>query len=105
MNVEIQLLTSRYLTEYRELRLKSYRRSPLSFSESYEDEKHRGIKEFEKDIIYTEDPPESFVLGAFMDVDHLIGFVTFKRDLRSKARHKGMVHAMHAPRSSWARRG
>lgn len=95
MNINIRLLTEQDTTKYRNLRLKSFQDSPLSFSESYEDEVERTISDFLTEIKTIGDPPEWFILGVFINQEQLIGFVKFKRDLRSKARHKSMIHAMY----------
>ena len=81
--------------QYRNLRLRSYQESPFAFSESFEDESEKPIEAFEKELAILGNPPEWFVLGAFVEKDQLIGFVKFRRDLRSKARHKSMLHAMY----------
>ncbi len=96
MNIQIRILTEDDAREYRELRLKSYQEAPLAFSESYEDEKERSLADFKREIITRGDPPEWFVLGAFSRFGKLVGFVRFRRDLRSKARHKSMIHAMYS---------
>ena len=67
----------------------------MAFSESYEDEKLRTESEFAKELEVRGQPAEWFVLGAFNESNELIGFVKFRRDVRSKARHKSMIHAMY----------
>ena len=95
MNINTRLLDENKATDYRELRLKSYKESPLAFSESFEDEQHKALSEFERELMIQGTPPEWFVLGAFSTTEKLIGFVKFRRDLRSKAHHKSMIHAMY----------
>ena len=95
MNLDIRLLSERDAADYREMRLKSYKEAPLAFSESYEDDKNRSLNEFKSELMIQGNPPERFVLGAFLETEKLIGFVKFRRDLRSKARHKSMIHAMY----------
>ena len=80
---------------YRSLRLRSFEESPLAFSESYQDEKLKSVTTFALELEAKGTPIEHFVLGAFTVSDELVGFVTFKRDTRSKARHKSMIHAMY----------
>ena len=80
---------------YQALRLKSYQESPYAFSESYEDEKERNLSDFLQEIKIEGNPPEQFILGIFNEGKELVGFVKFRRDKRSKARHKSMIHAMY----------
>ncbi len=94
MNVVIQKLSLEHTSAYRELRLLSYQESPYAFSESYEDEHQKNIDDFKDEIIQDSYPEEYFILGCF-DGDKLVAFVKFKRDQRTKARHKAMVYAMY----------
>ena len=80
---------------YRQLRLKSYEVSPFAFSESYADERSRPESDFATELQIKGNPAEWFVLGAFTEQNELAGFVKFRRDERSKARHKAMIHAMY----------
>lgn len=95
MQIHIRLLTERDAAVFREHRLKSYLNAPLAFSESYEDEIKKTESVFAQELKIIGQPPESFVLGAFSEEGKLIGFVKFRRDIRSKARHKSMIHAMY----------
>lgn len=93
------MLMIRYLTPqdapaYRSLRLDSFQEAPYAFSESFEDEQHRSLDDFILELQHKGIPPEWFVLGAFQGTE-LVGFVKFRRDQRSKARHKSMIHAMY----------
>ncbi len=94
MAIEYRLLTPEDASDYRELRLLSYREAPYAFSESFEDEQHRPLSDFAAELNSTGDPPEWFVLGVYVE-EYLGGFVKFRRDQRSKARHKSMIHAMY----------
>ena len=95
MNINIRFLNEKDFLIYRKLRLKSYLEAPLSFSESYEDEKNKMERDFGIELKIQGKPEEWFVLGAFSETGKLIGFVKFRRDLRSKVRHKSMIHAMY----------
>lgn len=95
MQIQIRLLTERDASVFREHRLKSYLNAPLAFSESYEDEIKRTEAQFAEELKVGGKPPEAFVLGAFSEAGKLVGFVKFRRDIRSKARHKSMIHAMY----------
>ena len=92
--VNIRLLQATDAVAFRQLRLLSFQESPLGFSESYEDESKRPLSDFEEEISPIGNPPIYYVLGAFWE-GQLVGFVKFKRDKRSKALHKSMVHAMY----------
>ncbi len=94
MNVELRLLQKEDAKTYQAVRLKSYQDDPFAFSESYEDEKDRPTMDFELEIETVGTPAEWFVLGAFLE-NQLVGFVKFRRDQRSKGRHKSMIHAMY----------
>lgn len=95
MDTTIKLLRASDVQSYKSLRLKSYKEAPLAFSESYEDESKKPLRNFEEELIIEGNPPEQFILGAFIGSNQLIGFVKFRRDKRSKARHKSMIHAMY----------
>ena len=41
---------------------------------------------------------EHFTLGAFSDMGHLVGIVSFARDAREKMRHKGLLFRMYVAR-------
>lgn len=94
MPIHYRLLLEADAEAYRSLRLQSYQEAPLAFSESFEDEQHRPLSSFEEELKVIGQPEEWFVLGAFEE-DQLVGFVKFRRDQRSKGRHKSMVHAMY----------
>ncbi len=80
---------------YKELRLSSLIESPFAFSDSYEDQVKKSILDFELEILKTGNPLESFTLGAFSNQNQLIGFVKFKRDHRSKARHRASLFSLY----------
>ena len=95
MEISIRVLTTEDAEAFRDLRLKSYQEDPFSFSESYEDERVKPLSKFTEELTPKGNPLEWFVLGAFARNHSLIGFVKFRRDQRSKARHKSMLHAMY----------
>lgn len=94
MPIHYRLLRYTDAAAYRTLRLRSYQEAPLAFSESFEDELQRTVADFQEELKTLGDPEEWFVLGA-LEGQQLLGFVKFRRDQRSKARHKSMVHAMY----------
>jgi GNAT superfamily N-acetyltransferase len=95
MEISIRILTTEDAEAFRNLRLKSYQEDPFSFSESFEDERTKPLTKFIEEVTPQGHPLEWFVLGAFAESGQLIGFVKFRRDKRSKARHKSMLHAMY----------
>lgn len=80
---------------YREIRLNSLKESPFAFSDSYEDQVNKSILDFQKEIKKIINPIESFTLGAFSNKNQLVGFVKFKRDHRSKARHRASLFSLY----------
>jgi len=91
----IKILNQQDSLKFKELRLLSFQESPFSFSESYEDECNKSITEFENDLYQIGNPIESFVIGIFTESSELIGIAKFKRDTRTKAKHKAMIHAFY----------
>ncbi|MEO0341645.1 MAG: GNAT family N-acetyltransferase [Bacteroidota bacterium] len=80
---------------YYQLRLFSFKESPFAFSESYTDALAAGAQAFLEDINLPHSQQGLFTMGAFKANEELVGFVKFKRDQRSKALHKAMLHAMY----------
>ena len=90
----------RYLNEsdaniYREVRLRGLKESPLAFRESFEDECEKSLAEVAEELVPRGNPPEEFKLGAFSERGELIGIVSFRRDIRVKARHRAMLSGMY----------
>ena len=92
--MKIRFLTDKDALSYRELRLSSLKESPFAFSDSYEDQANKTLADFQLEIIKTGNPIESFTLGAFSE-SRLIGFVKFKRDQRTKARHRASLYSLY----------
>jgi ribosomal protein S18 acetylase RimI-like enzyme len=80
---------------YREIRLSSLKETPFAFSDSYEDQVNKTLLDFQTEIKKISNPIESFTLGAFSNNNKLIGFVKFKRDNRSKARHRASLYSLY----------
>ncbi len=91
MKTVIRKLNSEDVVAYKELRALAFSESSSAFSESHEDEKDHGHEFFNQFIGHEE---EHFTIGCFVN-DVLAGFATFKRDKRSKARHKSFIHTMY----------
>ena len=92
--MHLEILQVADAPQYQKLRLLSFKEAPFAFSESFEDEKEKPLAAYEALLNAPGNPPEQFVLGVF-EHKTLIGIATFKRDYRSKARHKGMIFAMY----------
>ncbi len=92
MKFPVRRLAKADAEEYRDLRLRAFQESPRSFSESYEDECQKPIDFFQALL---GDGPEHFTMGCFSGANELVGIATFKRDQRSKARHKSYIHTMY----------
>lgn len=93
--ITIRLLDECDSETYRTFKLLSLKESPLSFSDSLEDEIVKPLEAY-KAMLSNPNPQENFVLGAFdKDSDELIGSLSFKRDNRTNARFKGMIHVMY----------
>lgn len=90
-----RLLNISDITEFKKLRLFSLQESPMAFSESYEDELDKTERDYAAEIEITGTPAEAFVLGVFSDEGELTGFVKFKRDTRTKARHKAFLSTLY----------
>ncbi|MFQ5649722.1 MAG: GNAT family N-acetyltransferase [bacterium] len=93
--MKVRILNASDAKAYRELRLKGLKESPHAFGESYEDECEKSLPEIAEELTPFGNPPEQFTLGAISEQGGLLGVVTFKRDTRSKARHKAMLYAMY----------
>ncbi|UMY65097.1 MULTISPECIES: GNAT family N-acetyltransferase [unclassified Flavobacterium] len=79
---------------YRALRLFALQDAPFAFSDSYEDEV-RKTPEAYRDEIGFGFPWDAFVVGAFAADGTLSGYVRFRRDGRSKARHRAGLYGLY----------
>lgn len=93
--MNIRILESADSSAYKTLRLSALQESPFAFSDSFEDQVNKADIDFVNEIISSGSPLESFSLGAFTGTNDLVGFVKFKRDQRSKARHRASVHSLY----------
>lgn len=92
MSFQIRRLGKSDGEAYRSLRLRAFQESSASFSESYEDECQKPLEFF---YSLLGDNPEHFTVGSFSAAKELVGFATFRRDQRRKARHKSFIHTMY----------
>jgi len=91
----IRFLNNDDVINYSALRQYSLQESPFAFSDSYEDQKEKSMLDYQAEILKWGNPFEAFTLGAFNDANELIGFVKFKRDHRTKARHRASLHSLY----------
>lgn len=93
--MNIRFLEKKDSIAYSKLRLSSLKESPFAFSDSYEDQSNKSFLDFQLEIEKSVNPLESFTLGAFTNENQLIGFVKYKRDHRSKARHRASLFSLY----------
>lgn len=93
--MNVRFLNTNDALVYRELRKFSLQEAPFAFSDSYEDEAEKAIEDYEQEIETIGFPYEKFTLGAYTDLNELIGFVKYKRDQRAKARHRASLHSLY----------
>lgn len=93
--VRIRRLRAEDASAFRQLKLWGLQESPFSFSDSSEDEVNKSDQAFKEEFSMFLGHPERFILGAFDPEDQLKGYVIFKRDQRTNARHKSMIHNMY----------
>lgn len=91
----IRFLNAGDVEAYRALRLSSLTESPFAFSDSFEDQVFKTEEDFQREIEQQGSPLEAFALGAFTEAHELIGFVKFKRDRRTKARHRASLLSLY----------
>ena len=88
----IRILNEADAKKYQEVRLSALKNNPESFGSTYERE-----LEFSYELVAERIKPakDKFVLGAFNDVNSLLGIVTFVREKERKFCHKGDVFGMY----------
>jgi ribosomal protein S18 acetylase RimI-like enzyme len=91
----IRFLTNDDVIDYSILRKNSLIESPFAFSDSYEDQENKSMSDYQSEIMKWGNPLEAFTLGAFNEAKKLVGFVRFKRDQRTKARHRASLHSLY----------
>lgn len=90
--MNIRVLEELEATLYQQLRLSSLKVNPEAFGSTFEREAEFTLETVVERIKPTKD---KFVIGAFDDRDSLVGIVTFMRETRLKASHKGNVYGMY----------
>lgn len=91
----IRFLNTGDIIAYRTLRQYSLMESPFAFSDSYEDLETKTMLDYQSEIEKLGTPLEAFTLGGFNEANELNGFVKFKRDQRSKARHRASMYSLY----------
>lgn len=91
----IRFLNNDDVQSYTVLRKYSLVESPFAFSDSYEDQENKIMLHYQSEIEKWGNPLEAFTLGAFNGAHELVGFVKFKRDQRTKARHRASLHSLY----------
>lgn len=93
--MNIRFLNTNDVLVYRELRKFSLQEASFAFSDSCEDEAGKALEDYEQEIETIGFPYEKFTLGVFTDLNELIGFVKYKREQRTKARHRASLHSLY----------
>ncbi|GGI39067.1 GNAT family N-acetyltransferase [Mammaliicoccus stepanovicii] len=93
--MEIKVLNTKDVQEYRQLRLLSLQTNPEAFASTYETEIKYPISKFEQRL---ESNDTKFTLGGFCD-NHLVCIATFYRETVMKLSHKGNLVAMYCHKS------
>lgn len=91
----IRFLNIEDALSYSVLRQYSLKESPFAFSDSYEVNETKTISDYRKEIQMYGAPVEAFTLGAFSYSGELIGFIKFRRDPRTKARHRASLYSLY----------
>lgn len=91
----IRFLNNDDVMSYSVLRKYSLMESPFAFSDSCEDQENKTTLHYQSEIEKWGNPPEAFTLGTFNEANELVGFVKFKRDQRTKARHRASLHSLY----------
>ncbi len=94
--MRVERLNEQHTQLFRDMRLQAFRDAPEAFGSSYEEELELSEDQFiEKYAALFIPRDDAFILGAFDEVDRLIGVAGFYRELRIKNRHKGVIWGMY----------
>ena len=94
--MRVERLNEQHAQLFRDMRLQAFRDTPEAFGSSYEEELELSEDQLRQKYAALFTPREdAFVLGAFDEVDRLIGVAGFYREPRTKNRHKGVIWGMY----------
>jgi len=83
--------------QFWKLRLRALQENPEAFGAAYEEEINtpidKHISHFNNDFIVPAE--ENFILGAYNENNDMVGMVGFRRERRTKLRHKSNVWGMY----------
>lgn len=88
--MEIRILTSNDVKEYRKLRLEALQRNPNVFANTYEEELKQSTELYENRF----NAPTSVTFGAFVD-NKICGNVTLVQETLTKLKHRANIVAMY----------
>jgi ribosomal protein S18 acetylase RimI-like enzyme len=95
--MEFRFLTASDAAAYWKIRLEALECEPEAFGSSPED--HRALSLDDIAVRISADPPNNFVVGAFMG-EQLVGTAGFLRNKGLKERHKGFVWGVYISRKA-----
>lgn len=90
--IEIRALSPEDAGKFRELRLQALSNNPEAFGGTYDEFINTPIETVRARIGTT---TENFILGAFTEMEELIGMVGFWREQSLKMKHKGNIWGMY----------
>lgn len=92
MKTDFRILTSKDISKYREIRLECLKNNADQFGTLYEDEvKSKSLK---FDPVLQQENSKDFLYGAFQN-DNLVGICGFKRETKTKTKHRGEISHMY----------
>lgn len=100
--MEIRPLTRSDAEAFRELRREMIEREPRAFAESLAEHVAAPAEAFARRL--ESSSGDNFVMGAFAPGGQLIGAAGFVRNMRVKARHKGLIWGVYT-QPTWRNQG
>ena len=93
--MNIRLLQAEDVSAFRRLRLEGAKEFSGAFDPTYEEEEQQSLEMTIQRILPKGNPPEQFVLGAFLSEDELVGIAGFTRESMAKKRHKAWIWGVY----------
>jgi ribosomal protein S18 acetylase RimI-like enzyme len=93
--VTIRPLAAADAEAFRAIRLRALREEPAAFDATEDAEATIALEDFPKEFGFGGDAQESFVLGAFLPDDTLVGCVGGVRDDNPKRHHRALIWGMY----------